>query len=107
MPGATRQQRTPPPPTLAGARVVLYAFLDERQQSMGYGRLAKGGGAPVQPVRMAITRYPGERSVYLLYCDEGWSVLAECWHPRLEDAQGQAEREYAGLRSTWEEPQER
>ncbi|MGD8377049.1 MAG: hypothetical protein PVF68_12990 [Acidobacteriota bacterium] len=82
--------------------MLLYAHLDERQQPLGYGRLGPGGGSAVDPEGLAIVRYEGETSVYLLYCDASWNVLAETWHPREEAARAQAEREFRGLGPTWE-----
>jgi len=96
-----RARRAAPPRSLAGGEVLVYAYLDGRQQPLGYGRLGPGGAA-VAPEGLAVVRYPGETSVYLLYCDGDWRVLAENWHPREEAARAQAEREYAGLGPTWE-----
>ena len=97
-----RDSRLPPPASIAGAKVLLYTFLDDRHPSRGYVRHGQGGGAPLDAKGLAIGRYPEERSVYLFYCDEGWAVLAEYWHPRLEEAQAQAELEFEGIRATWE-----
>jgi hypothetical protein len=59
-------------------------------------------GSSVGPAsRLAIAHYPDRAGFYLFHCDESWSVLADTWHESVEDAEAQAEFEYAGSSNAW------
>ena len=51
---------------------------------------------------LAIAQYDGDGSFYLFYCDAGWRTLADTWHPTIQSAREQAEFEYRGLSSRWQ-----
>ena len=50
---------------------------------------------------LAICQYLGETAFYLFGCDEAWQTITDTWHETLEEAQDQAEFEYAGVTATW------
>jgi hypothetical protein len=43
----------------------------------------------------------GEAGIYLFYCDDQWQVLADTWHPSVNNAKAQAEFEYEGISELW------
>jgi len=50
---------------------------------------------------LAICKYETKNGYYLFYCDDKWIELADTWHQTIEDAQDQAEYEYAGITNNW------
>jgi hypothetical protein len=52
---------------------------------------------------LAICQYPGDTAYYLFGCDEAWRTITDTWHETLQRAREQAEFEYEGVTSTWEE----
>ncbi|MES2428939.1 MAG: hypothetical protein V4560_18305 [Bacteroidota bacterium] len=50
---------------------------------------------------VTICQYKPNDGYYLFYCDSNWNVFADTWHEIVEDAQDQAEYDYAGISNKW------
>ena len=92
------------PSEIGGAKVVLYAPIDDRHQHTGNCRQIVGGEMMAPAAGLAICQYHGENSYYLFGCDENWNTITDTWHETLEDTKAQAEFEYVGVSATWHEP---
>ena len=82
---------------------MAWAVVDEAVRPTGRtGHVAHD--KPVGPVsrlvlaRLLVFQDPG---VYLLYCDDQWTVLTDTIHGDMKRAQDQAEHEYEGIASQW------
>ncbi len=93
----------PPPAMLDGARVLKFAVLDVSTEPTG-GTTHRIGDVVLGPAAgLAIARYDGDPPFYLFYCDPAWEVVTDTCHPTLELAHEQAEFEYRGVSSLWQE----
>lgn len=90
-----------PPDEIDGARVIAITNIDHRHvPTRGTTHIVAG---PVDIARrLAICKYPNESRFYLFYCDENWNAATDTWHETVEGAKEQADFEYKGSRSTWE-----
>jgi hypothetical protein len=92
-----------PPPLLDGARVLRFAVVDAAVAPTG-GTVHRIGGRVVGPATaLAVCRYDGDGQFYLFSCAEGWRVVTDTCHSSLAEALAQAEFEYRGVSSRWQE----
>jgi hypothetical protein len=89
----------PPPPVLAGSKVIAYAILDTSIPYAGRGKLFTDGKPLGRVPRLALTHSRGEAAV--LYCTRAWRVLAGFLYESVVDARGDAERIYPGVSRKW------
>jgi hypothetical protein len=88
--------RVDPPRELDSAEVLKFAVVSTEVATRATRHVV--GGDPVGPAAaLAIARYPGEDTTYLLYLDENGNVITDTWHASLEDALCHASFEYEGL----------
>ena len=90
------------PDKIGNAKVVCYTFIDARHKHTGNARQIVGGELVGPACGLAICHYTGEDSFYLFGCDNSWETITDTWHKSLEEAQAQAEFEYAGTSATWQ-----
>lgn len=99
----TRKLR-PPPKTIDGVRIRVYAVIDEDVDWTGDsgGPIVLVGGEFVGPVpRMAIGLNYDRKDYIALYCSKTWKSLAAVGSRSLEEALARAEQEYRGISSKW------
>src|ERR1051325_8345984 len=92
------------PDDFDGAKVICYAPIDVRHRHTGNCKQFVAGTLQGAAAGLAICQNEGENAFYLFGCDADWNVLTDTWHQTLEDAQHQAEFEYAGVSETWQSP---
>ena len=51
---------------------------------------------------LAICKYDDAEGFYLFSCDQNWNTLTDTFHESVEKAKAQAEFEYEGVGTTWE-----
>src|SRR5438093_6221684 len=91
-----------PPTQLDGARVLLFAVIDDAVSPTG-GTVHRIEGQEVGPAAgLAICRFDGDGEVYLFYCDVGWRVVADTCHTSIAAALAQADFEYRGVSGRWQ-----
>lgn len=93
-----------PPRQIGGATVICYSAIDHRHRHTGNCRQIVAGVLQGPMAGLAICQFPGESGYYLFGCDDDWREVTDTWHATLEQAKEQAEFEYEGITSTWEEP---
>ena len=93
----------PPPRLLDGAAVVCFTPIDQRHRHTGNCRQIRDGAVQGPASGLAICQYPNETGYFLFGCDANWKVISDTCHQTLEDAKDQAEFEYSGVSSTWQE----
>lgn len=76
----------PPPPTIDGAKVLLFACIDPIPTSSGAGRFMPSG--------LAICQYQSDASIFLFACDEYWACVSHTRHQTPEEAMTQSEFEF-------------
>jgi hypothetical protein len=99
----------PPPPVLAGARVLEYACVDETVHFTGRLHLYRDDVRVGEVPRLAICREFDDGLFLLVHCDEQWEVLGvQAWNASgveapgsLEQARLEAEHYYAGISRNW------
>jgi len=89
------------PVTIGNAKVICFTAIDSRHRHTGNTRQIVGGELVGPACGLAVCQYPGEDSFYLFGCDSSWETITDTWHQSLEEAQAQAEFEYAGVSVTW------
>ncbi len=82
--------------------MLLHASLDSRQRATGQTNHIVDGATLGTISGLAICSADG--GFYLFYCDSEWNDLTDTWHLTIEDAKDQAEFEFEGVSSTWEQP---
>ncbi|MFT5327826.1 MAG: hypothetical protein ACI8P0_005731 [Planctomycetaceae bacterium] len=92
-----------PPNPLNGASVICYSPLDKRHRHTDNCRQLRNGVVQGLASGLAICQYTNESCYYLFGCDADWRVISDTWHQTLEDAKDQAEFEYSGVSSTWQQ----
>jgi hypothetical protein len=95
----------PPPTTIDGARVLLWADTAGIAKTDACifredDRLQKSFAA------LAIARYDGTSGCYLFLCDEAWETQNDTDHQSLDDAREFAESLYPGISHRWRAPVE-
>lgn len=90
-----------PPPIIACARVICFAFVDEDVHFTGRCEMLVDGKALGPVKRLAICTNPIGNALILLYCDEDWNCLAAEGHATVEKAKASAERAYSGIAGKW------
>lgn len=90
---------SPAPSELDGTKVIATAVVDDSVRATG-GTIHRGPDGVIPPAS-ALAIVESEVSVYLFYCDREWNVLADTWHSSVQQAQAQAEFEYAGISKLW------
>jgi hypothetical protein len=91
------------PPTINEARVVTWAKVDDTVRPTG-NTVHRFNGPVLGPVPcLAICQYAEDEGYYLFYCSEDWEPLTDTWHQTLEDAKSQAQFEYEGIDSRWQD----
>lgn len=93
----------PPPDRLDGVSAICYTPLDRRHTHTGNCRHLRDDMTQGPAAGLAICQYPNDSSFYLFGCDADWTVISDTWHPTLDEAKSQAEFEYAGVSSTWQQ----
>lgn len=93
----------PPPNPLHGATLVCSTPIDQRHRHTGNCTQIRDGAVQGPASGLAIGQYPNDPGYWLFGCDADWDVISDTFHPTLEDAKDQAEYEYSGVSSTWEE----
>lgn len=93
---------TPPSRDLDGARVIQFAILGASICTTAATLHFKNGELLPAPAAVAICQYPGNDEYYLFYCDENWNVATDTLHPTIAAAMEQAEFEFAGISSAWQ-----
>jgi hypothetical protein len=92
---------TPPPPVIASARVISYAFVDDIPYRR-WGKLYVGDTLLETVPRLAICRNLGKDiGLLLFHCDEDWEVLGTSGGDSLEAAKEEAEHNYPGVAARW------
>jgi hypothetical protein len=91
----------PAPEEIGGARVILYAPVDDRCRPTGKCKHVVWGKVAGPAAGLAICRYAGEDAFYLFGCDEDWASVTDSWFRSLEEAIRQAEVEYEGISKLW------
>ena len=93
--------RIPPPPVLASARVVAYAFVDDIAFKKG-GALYSGDKLIEAVPCLAIAVNLGKDIGPLLFhCDSEWDVLGTSGGPTIDETKLRAERNYPGVATRW------
>lgn len=93
--------KTPPPPVIASARVISYAFVDDIPYRR-WGKLYNGDTLVEKVPRLAICRNLGKDiGLLLFHCDEDWEVLGTSGGDSLEAAKEEAEHNYPGVAARW------
>ena len=92
----------PPPKTLDGADVLIWAPLNEGVIPTGYCTHSVAGAdmGPADALAICVYSDPAPE-YYLFHCDRAWRVLTDTAHDTLELAQRQAETEYTGVSARW------
>ena len=88
------------PADLGGARVVIYAILEDIKPSGTTIHRTQDGVLP-PPRALAICQDPGDKGWYLFHCDGHWNVLADTFHMSEAEAKNQAEFEFNGVSKLW------
>jgi hypothetical protein len=91
----------PPPPSLASARVLEYARVDEGVAYTGKNPVYVAGRLLGPVPRLALARKLASDGILLLHCDAQWDVLARSGHASIEAAKRHAEQMYTGVESAW------
>ncbi len=87
--------RTPPPPVLASARVVAYAYVDDVPYKK-WGALYAGAALIEAVPHLAIAINLGKDvDALLFHCDSEWEVLGTSGGPTIDEAKLRAERKVA------------
>jgi hypothetical protein len=94
--------KTLPPPSLASARVLEYAVIDEGVIYTGIAPAFVAGREIGAVPRLAIGRALGGPDILLLRCDADWDVLAASAYSSLDEAKAAAERSYSGVSARWQ-----
>lgn len=92
-----------PPPIIACARVICFAFVDDDVHFTGRCEMLVDGKALGPVKRLAICTNPIGNALILLYCDESWNCLAAAGHSTVEKAKAAAEQAYSGISLKWQE----
>ena len=92
----------PPPPVLASARVLAYAFAEAGTYTGRHVVFAAGRELGPVPC-LAMGRRLPRGEVLLLFCDKDWDVLAAEAHTSIDAAKYAAGEAYAGLDAKWQE----
>jgi hypothetical protein len=89
-----------------GAVVVLAAVLDpSRHRHTGATRLFADGEEQTWFYGLAIARYgrdSNDGDVYLFYCDEAWETANDSCYSTIEEAVGEAGRQFGVSRADWQ-----
>lgn len=88
------------PEHIDGARVLRWSPIDDRHRITRATRHREAGRLVGPASAVAICRYAGDEGYCLFSCDDRWNVLSDTCHASLEEAIGQAEFEYEGVRRT-------
>jgi hypothetical protein len=99
----------PPPPVLAGARVLEYAIVDETMAFTGRLHLYRDDERVGRVPRLAICREFDDGQFLLVHCSEDWEVLGvQPWNgptaediSSIDDVKRWAESYYIGISSQW------
>lgn len=92
------------PSRIGEASVFAWAVVDEGVWPTG-NTVHRFNGPVLGPLRcLAICRYGEDADYYLFYCNEDWEPYTDTWHQTLDDAKAEAEFEYEGITSRWQEP---
>jgi hypothetical protein len=82
------------------ALVVFWAIVGPDVQHTGNTRHSVDGRVIGPASGLAICATSNGNGVVLFSCDTNWEYMTDTWHRTVEEAQRQAEFEYAGL--TWQ-----
>jgi hypothetical protein len=55
------------------------------------------------PAGLAICQHEGKDGYYLFGCNGEWQSVTDTWHQTIEEAKSQAEFEYTGVSTTWQQ----
>ena len=93
-------------PTIVGSLpVVRFTRLDARHRPTGAGSHdAHLVGPSVTAYGLVICRATDPAGYFLFTCQDDWYPMYDTWHATIDEALRQAEFEYEGSISTWEEP---
>ncbi|WP_051908276.1 hypothetical protein [Candidatus Odyssella acanthamoebae] len=83
-------------------KIIKRVFLNDTQgaiktKHMVYGKVM------TKPYQLQIIQYPGEKNVYLFYCDKEGHEITDSFHENIQDAMSQAEWEFDIRESDWED----
>jgi len=93
--------RTPPPPVLASARVVAYAYVDDVPYKK-WGALYASDRLVEAVPHLAIALNLGKDvDALLFHCDSEWEVLGTSGGPTIDEAKLRAERNYPEVAKRW------
>ncbi|MBW8309099.1 MAG: hypothetical protein K0M45_05615 [Candidatus Paracaedibacteraceae bacterium] len=56
-----------------------------------------------KPPQLQIVQYPGDKGVYLFYCDKEGHEITDTFHENIQDAMSQAEWEFNIKENDWED----
>jgi hypothetical protein len=90
------------PADIDGSVTILYTKIDDRHSPTDESNHYAAGQLTPTPSALAICRYEDADAFYLFGCDENWEVITDSCHLSLDEAKAQAEREYNGVKATWE-----
>lgn len=90
-----------PPPILDGARLLVYAVIDDSVIYNSRSTLYVDGKLLGAVPRLAIGQPSDTEQVLLFFCDEKWNSLGMVECTSLADAQKRAESEYHGISKNW------
>jgi ClpX C4-type zinc finger len=93
--------RTPPPPVIASARVLAYAFVDDIPYRK-WGALYSGDTlVEAVPCLAICTNLGKDIGPLLFHCSDDWAVLGTSGGPSVAEAKSHAERNYPGVSARW------
>jgi len=88
------------PDFIGNASVICYAVINLVIPT-GNTQHFKNGRPLGLAYGLAICQSQPAQGYYLFCCDDNWKEFADTWHETIEDAQDQAEYEYAGVSNNW------
>ncbi len=93
---------SPPPPIIASARLLAYAYVDSEVRFTDRITLYVDGTRLGPVTRLAITRnYCEPCDILLEFCDDTWASKGVIAFKSVEEAKRRAERGYEGIASKW------
>lgn len=83
-------------------RVLYRVKLGPQHTPTGNTRHIVRGEPMEAPTQLRISQFPGEKQVYLYYCDDTGFELNDTFHDTVERAMSQAEFEFRVRPDEWE-----
>jgi hypothetical protein len=95
------------PAKIGDVPVMAWAILGPEVRPTGNTTHSVNGLALGPANGVAIGQATDGGGFYLFYCDSDWNALTDTWHQTVDQAKAQAEFEYEGIHSQWNENAER